>query len=135
MARPRSGLVHQPEVGDQCVERLGAAFGVQHGRGMHGGDHSGVGQWDVVDFCRQTEDFAACLIRANDVVVDGGPHPNPHKAAEGYRLRVLTIDEVSAAAVRRIFEEYLDGKGDRAIANGLNLDGIPGSSQSAMVRL
>ena len=27
------------------------------------------------------------------VVVDGGPHPNPRKAAEGYRLRVLAIDE------------------------------------------
>ncbi|WP_233620467.1 recombinase family protein [Amycolatopsis sp. WAC 01416] len=27
--------------------------------------------------------------------------------------------------MRRIFAEYLDGKGDRAIANGLNLDGIP----------
>ena len=27
--------------------------------------------------------------------------------------------------VRRIFAEYLDGKGDRAIANGLNRDGIP----------
>jgi len=27
--------------------------------------------------------------------------------------------------VRRIFAEYLDGNGDRAIANGLNRDGIP----------
>jgi hypothetical protein len=27
--------------------------------------------------------------------------------------------------VRRVFIEYLDGKGDRAIANGLNRDGIP----------
>lgn len=27
--------------------------------------------------------------------------------------------------VRRIFDEYLDGNGDRAIANGLNRDGIP----------
>lgn len=58
------------------------------------------------------------------VVVDGGAHPNPRKAAEGYRLRVLAIDEPSAAVVRRIFEAYLDGKGDRAIANGLNLEGI-----------
>ncbi|MQA12471.1 MAG: recombinase family protein [Pseudonocardiaceae bacterium] len=58
-------------------------------------------------------------------VVDGGPHPNPRKAAEGYRLRVLAIDEVSAEVVRRIFAEYLDGNGDRAIANGLNRDGIP----------
>ncbi|GLY71235.1 recombinase family protein [Amycolatopsis taiwanensis] len=58
-------------------------------------------------------------------VMDGGPHPNPRKAAEGYRLRVLAIDEPSAKVVRRIFAEYLSGMGDRAIANGLNLDGIP----------
>ncbi|MFI5563334.1 recombinase family protein [Amycolatopsis japonica] len=59
------------------------------------------------------------------VVVDGGPHPNPRKAAEGFRLRVLAIDEPAAEVVRRIFAEYLDGQGDRAIANGLNRDGIP----------
>ncbi|WP_093941860.1 recombinase family protein [Actinoalloteichus hoggarensis] len=58
-------------------------------------------------------------------VVDAGPHPNPRKAAEGYRLRVLEIDEDAAEVVRRIFAEYLDGKGDRAIANGLNRDGVP----------
>jgi DNA invertase Pin-like site-specific DNA recombinase len=57
-------------------------------------------------------------------VVDGGQHPNPRKASEGYRLRVLTIDEATAEVVRRIFAEYLDGRGDRAIANGLNRDGI-----------
>ena len=51
-------------------------------------------------------------------VVDGGPHPNPRKDAEGYRLRVLAIDEPSAEVVRRIFAEYLDGNGDRAITNG-----------------
>ncbi|WP_026361393.1 recombinase family protein [Amycolatopsis nigrescens] len=59
------------------------------------------------------------------VVVDAGPHPNPRKAAEGFRLRVLAIEEEAAAVVRRIFAEYLNGKGDRAIANGLNRDGIP----------
>ena len=58
------------------------------------------------------------------VVVDAGPHPNPRKAAEGYRLRMLAIDEPSAAVVRRIFAEYLSGNGDRAIASGLNRDGI-----------
>ncbi|MER7010346.1 recombinase family protein [Saccharopolyspora sp. NPDC000359] len=57
--------------------------------------------------------------------VDGGAHPNPRKAAEGYRLKVLAIDEASAEVVQRIFAEYLDGKGDRAIANGLNRDAIP----------
>jgi DNA invertase Pin-like site-specific DNA recombinase len=57
-------------------------------------------------------------------VVDGGPHPNPRKAAEGHRLRLLAVDEPSAEVVRRIFAEYLDGRGDRAIAVGLNRDGI-----------
>lgn len=59
------------------------------------------------------------------VVVDGGPHPNPRKAAEGYRLRKLAIDEPSAEVVRRIFAEYISGRGDRAIATGLNRDAIP----------
>lgn len=59
------------------------------------------------------------------VTVDGGPHPNPRKAAEGYRLRVLAVDEDSAEVVRRMFAEYISGKGDRAIANGLNRDGVP----------
>jgi DNA invertase Pin-like site-specific DNA recombinase len=59
------------------------------------------------------------------VVIDGGPHPNPRKASEGYRLRLLVIDEASAEVVRRIFAEYMDGLGDRAIANGLNREGIP----------
>ncbi|MDQ2789218.1 MAG: recombinase family protein, partial [Actinomycetota bacterium] len=57
-------------------------------------------------------------------VIDGGPHPNPRKAAEGYRLRVLAIDDGSAEVVCRIFAEYLDGKGDRAIAGGLNRDNV-----------
>ncbi len=59
------------------------------------------------------------------LVLDGGPHPNPRKAAEGYRLRMLALDPASAEVVRRIFAEYLDGNGDRAIANGLNRDAIP----------
>ena len=58
-------------------------------------------------------------------VVDGGPHPNPRKAAEGHRLRVLAVDERAAEAVRRIFAEKLAGAGDRAIACGLNRDGVP----------
>ncbi|WP_409464795.1 recombinase family protein [Amycolatopsis sp. GA6-003] len=59
------------------------------------------------------------------VVVDGGPHPNPRKAAEGFRLRLLAVDEFAADVVRRIFAAYLDGWGDRAIANELNRLGIP----------
>ena len=58
------------------------------------------------------------------VVVDGGPHPNPRKAAEGFRLRVLALDVDAAPVVRRIYDEYLSGAGDRAIAAGLNRDGI-----------
>jgi DNA invertase Pin-like site-specific DNA recombinase len=58
-------------------------------------------------------------------VVDGGPHPNPKKAADGGRLRVLIVDEGPAEVVRRIFTEYVDGNGDRAIANMLNRAGIP----------
>jgi hypothetical protein len=38
---------------------------------------------------------------------------------------VLAIEGASAAVVRRIFNEYLDGHGDRAIAHGLNRDGTP----------
>ena len=44
------------------------------------------------------------------VVVDGGPHPNPRKAAEGFRLRVLAIDDAAAEVVRRIFAEYAGGQ-------------------------
>lgn len=39
-------------------------------------------------------------------VVDGGPHPNPQRAAEGFRLRELVVDEPAAEVVRRIFAEY-----------------------------
>src|ERR1044072_4029472 len=38
---------------------------------------------------------------------------------------MLTVDEPAAEVVRRIFAEYLDGLGDRAIAGGLNRDGVP----------
>jgi DNA invertase Pin-like site-specific DNA recombinase len=59
------------------------------------------------------------------VVRDAGLHPNPRKAAEGFRLRVLSVDEATAQVVQRIFAEYRSGLGDRAIANGLNRSGIP----------
>ena len=68
------------------------------------------------------------------VVVDGGPHPNPRKAAEGYRLRVLAIDDAAAEVVRRIFVEKLDGAGDRAIAAGLNRDGVPCPQRDGLSR-
>ncbi len=53
-----------------------------------------------------------------------GAHPNPRKAAEGYRLRRLALDEPSAEVVRRIFRQFLEGEGVRAIAASLNGDGI-----------
>jgi hypothetical protein len=59
------------------------------------------------------------------VVVDAGPHPNPRKAQEGYRLRVLALDEVAAPVVERIFGLFLEGLGHKAIAHLLNLEGIP----------
>jgi hypothetical protein len=40
-------------------------------------------------------------------------------------LRVLAVDEPAAEVVRRIFAEYLEGLGDRAIAAGLNRDSVP----------
>ena len=58
------------------------------------------------------------------VVVDGGPHPHPRKAAEGLRLRVLQLDPDAAVVVGRIFAEYLASHTDREIATALNRDGI-----------
>jgi hypothetical protein len=40
-------------------------------------------------------------------------------------LRVLEIDPPAAGVVRRIFDLYLDGTGDRGIASLLNRDGMP----------
>jgi DNA invertase Pin-like site-specific DNA recombinase len=55
---------------------------------------------------------------------DGGPHPNPGKAATGQRLRVLVPDSVAAPVVQRIFNEFLNGAGLQTIAQGLTRDGI-----------
>lgn len=46
------------------------------------------------------------------------------KGGRGPPSSLLAVDEPSAEVVRRIFAEYLDGRGDRAIAVGLNRDGI-----------
>ena len=61
-------------------------------------------------------------------LADAGPHPNPGKAAVGQRLHRLEPDPYAAPVVRRIFEEYLVGKGLYAIAEGLTRDGIPSPS-------
>jgi hypothetical protein len=58
------------------------------------------------------------------LVVDAGRHPNPRKAQERYRLRVLAIGEFAAPIVERIFAMYLDGLGFRAIAETLNAEGV-----------
>jgi DNA invertase Pin-like site-specific DNA recombinase len=61
-------------------------------------------------------------------LADAGPHPNPSKAADGKRLQVLEPDSITAPVVKRIFDEYLAGRGCYAIAEQLNRDGIPSPS-------
>lgn len=58
-------------------------------------------------------------------VIDGPPHPNPNRAGDGLKLRVLVLDTTTAPVVQRIFRDYLAGAGDKAIAAALNRDGIP----------
>ncbi|MBI2704024.1 MAG: recombinase family protein [Actinobacteria bacterium] len=55
---------------------------------------------------------------------DAGAHPNPAKAADGKRSHRLEPDPETAPVVRRIFAEYLDGRGLRSIAEGLTAEGI-----------
>jgi len=57
-------------------------------------------------------------------LADAGSHPNPGKAAVGQRLHRLEPDPDAAPVVRRIFNEYLTGRGLYAIAEGLTRDGI-----------
>ena len=58
-------------------------------------------------------------------IADAGPHPNPAKAADGKRLHKLEPDPETAWVVRRIFAEYLAGRGLFAIAEGLTRDADP----------
>lgn len=67
-------------------------------------------------------------------LVDAGPHPNPSKAAEGRRLHRLEPDPATAAVVRRIFDEFLNGAGLHLIAEGLTRDGIPCPSAADRAR-
>lgn len=62
------------------------------------------------------------------MLVDACPHPNPAKAADGKRLHALAQDPQTAPVVRRIFAEYLAGRGLKAIAESLTRDGIPSPS-------
>jgi DNA invertase Pin-like site-specific DNA recombinase len=53
------------------------------------------------------------------------PHPNPRKAAEGYRMKRLVVVPEHAEVVQRIFAEFLAGRSFREIVTGLNVDEVP----------
>jgi site-specific DNA recombinase len=59
---------------------------------------------------------------------DAGAHPNPEKASFGARLHRLEPHPETAPVVRRIFAEFLVGRGYFAIAERLTADGIPSPS-------
>ena len=63
-------------------------------------------------------------------LADAGAHPNPSKANDGRRLHRLEPDPMTAPIVRRIFTEFVAGKGLHAIASMLTAEGIlsPGAS-------
>jgi site-specific DNA recombinase len=67
-------------------------------------------------------------------LADGGPHPNPGKAADGKRLHYLAPDPATAPMVQRIFTEYIAGTGFYAIAEGLTRDGVPSPSAADPAR-
>src|SRR6266568_675633 len=67
-------------------------------------------------------------------IADAGPHPNPAKAADGKRLHKLEPDPETAWVIRRIFAEYLAGRGLFAIAEGLTRDRVPSPSQHDAAR-
>jgi site-specific DNA recombinase len=67
-------------------------------------------------------------------IADAGPHHNPAKAADGKRLHKLEPDPDTAWVVRRIFAEYLAGRGLFAIAEGLTRDQILSPSQHDRAR-
>ena len=52
----------------------------------------------------------------------------------GYRIRKIEIVEEEAAIVRRIFEEYIDGKSFNAISRGLNIDRVPAPPQNKVAK-
>jgi site-specific DNA recombinase len=62
------------------------------------------------------------------LIADAGSHPNPARAADGKRLHKLDLDPETAQVVRRIFAEFIAGRGIFAIAEGLTRDGIPSPS-------
>jgi site-specific DNA recombinase len=67
-------------------------------------------------------------------LADLGPHPNPAKAADGKRLHGLEPHPEYGPVVKRIFAEYLRGRGHYAIAEALTRDGILSPSQADPTR-
>jgi len=63
-----------------------------------------------------------------------GRTPTPPRPADGKRLHKLEQDPGTAWAVRRIFAEYLAGRGLFAIAEGLTRDRVPSPSQHDAAR-
>lgn len=60
---------------------------------------------------------------------------NPGKASDGKRLHRLEPDPITAPIVRRIFTEFIRGKGPHAVADMFTLEGIPSPSAPTHVRL
>jgi site-specific DNA recombinase len=63
-------------------------------------------------------------------LADAGAHPNPAKAADGRRLHILEPRPTYKPVVKRIFADYLSGKGIKAIASELTAEGIASPSAS-----
>jgi hypothetical protein len=57
-------------------------------------------------------------------LADAGPQPYPSEAADGWRLRRLEPDPITAPVVSRIYREFLAGSGIHAIAERLSRGGI-----------
>ena len=55
----------------------------------------------------------------------GGPPPYGYESAEEGGVKRLRVNETEAAVVRSIFDDYLGGKGFKAIAQGLHRRGVP----------
>jgi DNA invertase Pin-like site-specific DNA recombinase len=62
------------------------------------------------------------------LLADAGEHPNAKKRALGQRLHRLEPDPVTGPVVRRIFEMYASGQGQKQIANNLTAEGVPSPS-------
>jgi hypothetical protein len=57
-------------------------------------------------------------------LADAGPHPYPSEAADGWRLRRLEPDPITAPVVSRTYRGFLAGSGIHAIAERVTRDGI-----------